>query len=210
MRARVVAGWFFHFWAEPGYGERRCFEMKAASDKTVVLFSGLPYSGKTALIHRLLEKLQGEAVYVDGLFRDLVSEEEVCLERWLKEGPRLVEGIIDRIAKAAGSPIYVEVGILPARYRGPLIRWIRDHGYRLIPILLRCESREVVQKRQQARARALGAQPEKLKIAIDLDELYGPINAAFDEIEAWEGYHAIDTDASIEKNVEEICRLIKG
>lgn len=184
--------------------------MNRSGNKTVVLFSGLPYSGKTALIHKLLEKLDGEAIYVDGLFRDLVSEEEVCLERWLEEGPRLVDGITDRIARAAVSPIYVEVGILPARFREPLIRWIKDHGYRLIPVLLECESRDVVQRRQQARAAALGERPEKLKIAIDLDELYGPINAAFDEIQAGEGYHTIDTDAPIDQNVAEIARLIQG
>jgi cytidylate kinase len=72
--------------------------MNANSKQTVVLFSGLPYSGKTAIIQRLLEKLPGEAVYVDGIFRDIVSEEEVCLERWLEEGTRLVDGIIEQIS----------------------------------------------------------------------------------------------------------------
>jgi len=182
--------------------------MNTESKKTVVLFSGLPYSGKTAIIHRLLEGLPGEAIYVDGIFRDIVSEEEVCLERWLEKGPRLVEGIIECITNAEKSPIYVEVGIMQAKHRGKLMHWVRNGNYHLVPILLQCESKKAVQQRQQARARALAAQPEKLKIAIDLDELYGPINAAFDEIMDWEGYHTIDTNAPIEKNVEEICRLI--
>jgi hypothetical protein len=184
--------------------------MTSKSKKSVVIFSGLPYSGKTAIIQRLLQKLPGEAIYVDGIFRDIVSEEEVCLERWLEEGPRLVEGIIKSIANAEKSPICVEVGIMQAKHRGKLMQWVRDAHHRLIPILLQCESKQAVQQRQQARERTLAAHPEKLKIAIDLDELYGPISAAFDEIMGWEGYHIIDTNAPIEKNVEEISRLILG
>ena len=184
--------------------------MNSESRQTVVVFSGLPYSGKTAIIQGLLKGLPGEAIYVDGIFRDLVSEEEVCLERWLEEGPRLVDGIIESIAAAAKSPICVEVGILQAKHRGRLMQWIRDEDYHLVPILLQCESKTAVQQRQEVRARSLAAQPEKLKIAIDLDELYGPISAAFDAIMEWEGYHTINTDAPIEKNIEEITRLILG
>ena len=184
--------------------------LNTESKKTVVIFSGLPYSGKTAIIHRLLEGLPGEAIYVDGLFRDIVSEKEVCLERWLEEGPRLVEGIIERIANTENSRIYIEVGIMQAKHRGKLMHWVLNSNYRLIPILLQCESKKVIRQRQQARAQKLAIQPEKLKIAIDLDELYGPISAAFDEIMEWEGYHTIDTTSPIEKNVEEICRLIPG
>jgi cytidylate kinase len=184
--------------------------MNAESEKTVVLFSGLPYTGKTAIIHRLLEGLPGEAIYVDGLFRDIVSEKEVCLERWLEEGPRLVDGIIAAIANAKKPLVYVELGIMQMKHRTKLMHWVRNSNYHLVPILLQCESRKAVRQRQQARARAIAAQPEKLKIAIDLDELYGPISAAFDEIMDWEGYHTIDTNAPIEINVEEICRLILG
>ena len=176
--------------------------------QTVVLFSGLPYSGKTAIIQRLLRRLPGKAIYIDGIFRDIVSEEDVCLERWLEEGPRLVEGITDLITSAEEAFIYVEVGILPSKHRMNLMQWIRNNNYHLVPILLQCESRRAIEQRQQARAQALASQPEKLKIAIDLDELYGPILAAFDKIMDSEGYYTINTAESIEKNVEEICVLI--
>lgn len=182
--------------------------MNPDSKQTVVLFSGLPYSGKTAIIQSLLERLPGEAVYVDGIFRDIVSEEEVCLERWLEEGPRLVEGIIAQIANTEESYIYVEVGIMQAKHRGTLMHWTRSSNYHLLPILLLCESRETVAQRQQARAQKLARQPEKLKIAIDLDELYGPILAAFDKIMDEEGYYTINTAEPIEKNVDEICQHI--
>jgi len=182
--------------------------MNPYSKQTVVLFSGLPYSGKTAIIQRLLRRLPGKAIYVDGIFRDIVSEEDVCLERWLEEGPRLVEGIIDLITSAKEAHIYVEVGILPSKHRGNLMQWIRKNNYHLVPILLQCESKKDIEQRQQARAQALASQPEKLKIAIDLDELYGPILAAFDKIMDSEGYYTINTAESIEKNLEEICVLI--
>lgn len=182
--------------------------MNSNSKQTVVLFSGLPYSGKTAIIQRLLKRLPGEAIYVDGIFRDIVSEEDVCLERWLEEGPRLVEGIIEHITNTDESYIYMEVGIMQAKHRGKLMHWTRNSNYHLLPILLQCESRKAIAQRQQARAEKLAWQPEKLKIAIDLDELYGPILAAFDEIMDREGYYTINTAESIEKNVEEICRFI--
>jgi hypothetical protein len=182
--------------------------MNSDSKQTVVLFSGLPYSGKTAIIQRLLERLPGEAVYVDGIFRDIVSEEEVCLERWLEEGPHLIEGIIEQITNTDESYIYVEVGIMQAKHRGKLMQWARSGNYHLLPILLQCESMEVVAQRQHARAQKLARQPEKLKIAIELDELYGPILTAFDKIMDEEGYYTINTAEPIEKNVEEICQHI--
>jgi len=184
--------------------------MNAESKRTVVLFSGLPYSGKTAIIHWLLEGLPGKAIYVDAIFRDIVSEEEVCLERWLEEGPRLVDGIIELINSTEKSCIYVEVGIMQAKHRGRLMQWVRNSNFNFIPILLQCESKEAVQYRQQERARKLATQPEKLKIAIDLDELYGPIHDAFDTILDSEGYYKIDTNRPIENSVEEIRRLIPG
>jgi len=182
--------------------------MNSDAKQAVVLFSGLPYSGKTAIIHRLLKRLPGRAIYIDGLFRDFVSEEDVCLERWLEEGPRFVERIIELIGNTQESRIYVELGIMQAKHRGELMYWIRNSNYHLIPILLQCESRKAIQQRQQARAQKLASQPEKLKIAIDLDELYGPIHAAFDEVSDGEGYYTIDTTGSIEKSLEEICQLI--
>lgn len=182
--------------------------MNSDSRQTVVIFSGLPYSGKTAIIERLLKRLPGEAVYVDGIFRDMVSEEEVCLERWLEEGTRLVDGIIEQITNSQESYIYVEVGIMQAEHRGRLMRWTQSNKHHLVPILLQCKSKKAVEQRQRARTQKLAKQPEKLKIAIDLDELYGPIFAAFDKIRDDEGYYTVNTDEPIEKNVEEICKLI--
>ena len=184
--------------------------MIAGVKQTVVLFSGLPYSGKTAIIHRLQEVLPGEAIYVDSHFRDIVSEDEVCLERWLEENPRLADRIIEHIRTVEAARHYVEVGIMRKRYRGWLLEWSRNAGYNVLPILLRCDSREAVAARQSARAQALMAKPEKQKIAIDLDELYGPISSAFEKIEDSEGYYVVDTSKPIDDCVEQIVGLIEA
>lgn len=184
--------------------------MSDVAQQTVVVFSGLPYSGKTAIIHRLKEVLPGEAVYVDVNFRDIVSEDEVCLERWLQENPILAERIIEHIRATPAERYYVEVGIMRKRYRERLLEWSRSAGYNVLPILLECNSREAVAARQLARAQALIVRPEKQKIAIDLDELHGPISDAFEEIEESEGYHVVDTCQPIEDNVMEIVALIEA
>lgn len=182
--------------------------MEQKQRKTVIIVAGLPYSGKTAIIQGLQKILPGKTVYVDGIFRDLVTEEEVCLERWLLEGPQLVKGMMEEIEKAEKPYVYVEIGILQKKNRKLLTRWVKDKGYHLVPVLLQCQSREEVQKRQSHRAAVLSTQKDKLKIAIDLEELYGPILAAFQIPEPGEGFHSIDTSKEIEENLEEIKNLI--
>jgi hypothetical protein len=184
--------------------------MIADDRRTVVVFSGLPYSGKTALILRLQQGWPGEAIYVDSHFRDIVSEDEVCLERWLEENPRLVDRMIGHIRGSDRARIYVEVGIMRRSERDRLIQWCRSAGFHVVPVLLECASRDAVARRQRARAEQLAVKPEKLKIAIDLDELYGPISAAFDPIEADEGYHRVDTCQPIEASIAQISGLMQG
>jgi hypothetical protein len=182
--------------------------IEAHANQTVVLVAGLPYSGKTAIIEHLQKKMPGKAIYIDSVFREFVPEEGVCLQRWLAEGIRLVDRIIEAIGKASESQIYVEMGILQPQHRNRLMLWIRRSGYRLVPILLQCESKDAIRERQAKRAQSLASQPDKLKIAIDLEELYGPISAAFRKPVDGEGFHVIDTAEAIEDNVKELCRLI--
>jgi hypothetical protein len=178
--------------------------------QTVVLVAGLPYSGKTAIIERLLQRLPGKGLYIDGIFRDFVEEKDVCLKRWLAEGTRLVDRIIEAIGQSAEPRIYVEIGILQPKHRNRLMRWVRNNGYRLVPILLECESRDAVMERQARRALSLSGQSDKLKIAIGMEELEGPICAAFIKPEDAEGFLRINTAEPIEDNIEEICRRLAG
>lgn len=175
--------------------------------KTVVVIAGLPYSGKTAIIQQLIKTAYGSAVFVDDVFRGLVSESEVCLVRWLEEGSRLVEGMERAIKDAQTTIVYVEIGILQSRHRKSLSDWIRDQGYREVPILLHCGSKIAVAERQAARAEVLSRGKDRLKIAIDLDELYGPISAAFEPPQENEGYTMIDTSTRIEDNIRDIRAL---
>jgi dephospho-CoA kinase len=182
--------------------------MNSFLKKTVVLIAGLPYSGKTAIIQSLGKRLSGKVIYVDEIFRDLVLEEDVCLERWLEEGPRLVEQIIEIIRNSIEQRIYVEVGIMQTKHRETLINWIKDHNYRHILILLQCISKNMIYQRQQIRAEKLAKSFDKLKIAIGMEELYGPISAAFESPVDEEEVHTINTAEPIENNIEEICRLL--
>ena len=184
--------------------------MEAHGQQAVVLVAGLPYSGKTAIIEQLLQRLPGRALYIDGIFRDFVEEEDVCLKRWLAEGTRLVDRIIEAIAQASEPWIYVEIGILQPKHRNRLMGWVRSHGYRLVPILLQCESREAVQERQARRALSLSGQSDRRKIAIGMEELEGPITEAFVKPEEAEGFLRINTAEPIQDNVEEIRRRLTG
>jgi hypothetical protein len=131
------------------------------------------------------------------------------LVRWLEEGPKLVAGMESKIENSTSSIVYVEIGILQRRHRTALTDWIKIMGYCSIPIFLHCGSRDSIAERQAARARALTACHDKLRIAIDLDELYGPISAAFEAPEDGEGYISIDTSQRIEDNVTEISALLR-
>jgi len=180
----------------------------AHATQTVLLAAGLPYSGKTAIIERLLQRLPGEAVYIDAIFRDFVAEEDVSLQRWLAEGSHLVDRIIEAIESCAQPRIYVEIGILQPAHRDRLMRWIRSGGYRLVPVLLECGSKEAVRERQAKRALSLASQPDRLKIAIGIEELDGPISAAFERPGGDEGFLSLDTSGAIDDSVEAICRRI--
>jgi hypothetical protein len=184
--------------------------MEGHGGQTVVLVAGLPYSGKTAIVEHLMQRLPGKPIYIDAVFRDFVEEKDVCLQRWLAEGTRLVDRIIESIGNAAEPFIYVEIGILQPAHRDGLMRWIRDNGYRLLPVLLECGSRDVVRERQARRALSLASRPDKLMIAIGMEELDGPISAAFKKPGDAEGFLRINTAEQIEDNVDEICRRIAG
>jgi len=172
--------------------------------QTVVIVAGLPYSGKTAIIERLMRELPGRAIFIDAVFRDFVEEKDVCLERWLAEGTRLVDRIIDVIAAAAEPFVYVEIGILQPGHRDRLLAWARDNGRRVLPLLLECASREAVCGRQAVREEQLARQHDRLKIAIGMEELEGPITAAFVKPTDGEGFIRIDTSQPIEDNIREI------
>jgi hypothetical protein len=172
--------------------------------QAIVVVAGLPYSGKTAIIERLMRDLPGKAVFIDAVFRDIVEEKDVCLERWLAEGTRLVDSIIDEIAAAAEPFVYVEIGILQPRHRDRLMAWARDHGRWVLPVLLECASRQAVCSRQAAREVQLARGHDRLKIAIGMDELEGPIRAAFVTPADGEGFLRIDTSQPIEENIREI------
>jgi hypothetical protein len=174
----------------------------------VMLVAGLPYSGKTAIIKSLLERVPGKALYIDAIFRDFVEEKDVCLTRWLAEGTRLVDRIIQAIETSAEPTIYVEIGILQPAHRARLMDWVRSAGHVLVSVLLECRSREELRERQAARARSLAAQPDRLKIAIGLDELDGPISAAFVRPGDGEGFLVVNTAKPIADNVEQILQHV--
>lgn len=178
--------------------------MQHSGNRTVVVVAGLPYSGKTAIIERLMEDMPGRAIFIDAIFRDFVEEKDVCLERWLAEGTELVDRITREIAGCAEPFVYVEIGILEPRHRNRLMGWARDNGLRVLPILLECRSRDAVCGRQAARAAALARQHDRLKIAIDMEELEGPITAAFVRPTDGEGFLEVDTSRPIEDNIREI------
>jgi len=176
--------------------------------KIIVLFAGLPYSGKTAIIHGMMNILPGAAVYIDSVFREFVPESEVCLVRWLQAGTELVERIKKKIENSDESIIYVEIGILQQQHRKALSEWINRKQYRCIPILLNCNSKELVAARQAIRAKEVATSHNRLKIAIDLEELYGPISTAFQMPSEEEGYITIDTSSSIEQNISVIYSIL--
>jgi hypothetical protein len=182
--------------------------MNARGRTTVMLMAGLPYSGKTAVIMGLLERLPGKALYIDAIFRDFVEEKDVCLKRWLAEGTRLVDRIIRAIEEAEEPVIYVEIGILQPVHRLRLMEWVKSAGHLLVPVLLECRSREEVRERQAARERSLAAQSDRLKIAIGLEELYGPISEAFMRPGDDEGFLIVDTTEPLADNVERILRNV--
>ena len=194
--------------------------------KTVVLFLGLPYTGKSTLIRELKRELPGEEIIADAIFLDEVAPEEVSLEAWLAHGPALVRRIEQAIAASPASLCYVELGIMRARDRSDLSEWILGQGHRSIPVWLRCEDGQVLSRRRSARADAVGGQtgdgvdrgegpaprtkPSEGLIDIDLDGLYQRIRAAFEEPRADEGYRIIDTEGDVVECTSALSRIIEN
>ena len=178
------------------------------SGKTILLFVGLPYTGKTTLIQRMEQELDGKAIYVDKIFLRSVPPSEVSLNRWLEEGPRLVESICSIIRYSDETRFYVELGIMRARQRADLVRWAKAKGYRVLPLWLVCDDWQELGKRHLARVSEVGKGGRSgAKIEITLDELYQRIRAAFEEPMADEGFWVIDTAKSVQENVSRICQL---
>ena len=170
--------------------------------KTILLFIGLPYTGKTALIQRSQKELPGLTVYADEIFTCTVPPADVSLNRWLKEGSYLVERIQSIIQSSDETRFYVELGIMQAGPRGNLIRWAEAENYRVIPLWLRCDDFEELCKRQRARVQEIGDGGRRgAKIDITLDELYQRICAAFEEPTAEEGFIIINTANRLEKSL---------
>ena len=181
--------------------------MSRNSAKTVALFVGLPYSGKTALIERLLEVLPGEAIYVDQIFREIVPEDEICLERWLNEGARFIDRMVELADRSTERMIFVELGIMQRSHRTELTRRFAKRAFRIIPVLLECRSSEELRDRQHERQSALFERGDKRKISIGIDELLGPIRNAFEEPDDDENYSFVDTSLPIDDCVAQLERI---
>jgi len=180
-----------------------------ARAKTVVVFIGLPYTGKTTLIQRLQEKYAGEAIFADAVFMQITPPSQIGLARWLQEGPRLVERIQTMIRQSSSQLIFVELGTMRAKQRAQLIRRCRDQGYAVIPIWCRCDDDEALQQRRQTRVEEIGAGGRReAKIDITLDDLYARIRAAFEEPTPAEGFIEIDTSRRLEENLDALCQII--
>jgi hypothetical protein len=179
------------------------------SAKTTLLFIGLPYTGKTTLIQRIQGELPGKAIYADEIFSRLVPPSEISLNRWLEEGPHLVERICSTVQNASETRFYVELGIMRARERGDLIRRVEAEGHRVVLLWLQCDDLQELEKRHMAREQEIGkGKSSGAKIDITLDELYQRIRAAFEEPVADEGFWVINTEKHIQENVATICHLV--
>ena len=178
-------------------------------NRTTVIFIGLPYTGKTTLIQRLQEEYPGEALYADEIFTRTVSPDEVSLNRWLKEGPYLIERIQSLVQSSDETRFYVELGIMQTEPRGHFIRWAEAKNCRVIPLWLRCDNFEELRKRQEERVQEIGNGGRRgAKIDIELDELYQKICAAFEEPTVDEGFIVIDTDNRIEKCLNIVHQML--
>jgi DNA polymerase III delta prime subunit len=181
------------------------------SAKIALLFIGLPYTGKTTLIQCLQRELPGEAIYADDIFTRCVPPSEISLNRWLEEGPHLVECICSIIRNSDETRFYVELGIMRARHRSNLVRWAEAEGYRVIPLWLRCDNWQELGKRHRARVQEIGEGGRSgAKIDITLDDLYRRIRAAFEEPTTGEGFWVINTERQIGENVSAIRQLVRS
>lgn len=175
--------------------------MRNPGDQTVVVVAGLPYSGKTSIIESLLREVPGTAIYIDAVFREFVEEKDVCLENWLAHGDRLVDRIIEHIESTQASVVCIEIGILQSAHRRRLVTWIRSSGRSVSPILLECRSRDAVAQRISARMALLAREQDSRRIAIGMEELEGPITAAFQEPDDGEKFLRVDTSVPIAESI---------
>jgi hypothetical protein len=181
------------------------------SGKTALLFIGLPYTGKTALIQHMQGEWPGRAIYADEIFTRFVPPSEVSLNRWLEEGPRLVECIRSIIRNSSEAWFYVELGIMRAQQRGDLIHWAEAEGHCVLPLWLRCDDWKELGRRHRARVREIGEGGRSgAKIDITLDDLYRRIRVAFEEPTVDEGFFVINTEKSLHENVSTICKLAQS
>jgi len=172
--------------------------------KTVLLFAGLPYTGKTTLIKRLAAHHPGAVIHADEVFNRSVPAARRSLERWLREGPTLVRGIIDRIRAEPAGTFYVEVGIMRRGDRDAIVSWAHSQDHRILPILLVCDDKEETTRRYRARE---NAPDDDATIRIAMGELYRRIRAAFETPSPAEGYLRVDTTRSLDECAEKIATV---
>ncbi|MEA3335070.1 MAG: AAA family ATPase [Chloroflexota bacterium] len=177
--------------------------------KTVVIFIGLPYTGKTTLIQRLQEVCPGDAIFADAIFTRSVPPSQISLNRWFQEGSCLVRRIKTIIKQSANECFFVELGTMLAEPRAELVRWCNEHGYKVIPIWCRCDDDEALQQRHRTRIEEIGEGGRSgAKIDITLDDLYERICAAFEQPASEEGYFVIDTYRSVDETLATIHQLL--
>jgi len=178
--------------------------------KTILVFIGMPYTGKTTLIQHLQRRVPGEAIYADKIFLYLVPPAEISLNRWITEGPNLIDSIKGTIRDSEETVFYVELGVMKAGPRSDLIRWARAEGHRVIPLWLQCEDFEELLNRQRQRLEELGQRGDGngSKLGIDLGKLYNKIKDAFEEPTAEEGFLIITTGDALEASLAVISRLM--
>ena len=170
--------------------------------KTILLFAGLPYTGKTTLIRHLAARRPGAVIHADEVFNRSVPAAQRSLERWLQEGPTLVRGITDRIQADPADTCYVEVGIMRRGDRNVILSWAHLQNHRILPILLVCDDEEETTRRYRARN---DAPEDDATIRIALGELYQRIRAAFEVPAPAEGYLRVDTTRHLDECAERIA-----
>ena len=163
--------------------------------KALLLFAGLPYTGKTTLIRSLAERFPGSMIHADEIYNSRVPAAERCLEGWLREGPALARGIIERLESEGAPRAYVEVGIMRRKDRETILDWARGQGCRTVPILLSCHDEDEILARFRARQAAV---EDDATIRIGLGELYERIRAAFEVPAPSDGFLVLDTTSPIE------------
>jgi hypothetical protein len=177
---------------------------------TVLIFVGLPYTGKTTIIRGLLERTGGREIIADQIYLSEVSPSDVGLSHWLAYAPKLAKRIVEKASASDASVLCVELGIMPRKERSSLIDWFRDRGDRVVPFWLKCDDPEVLAERSALRAREKDARAHKdgdAKINISPGGIYQEIRKAFEEPEDVDGYETVSTDA---RDAESIVTLVAG